>query len=362
MRELVVRGVNVHVALPPNAVLRKSYQAAGVRHHLLQSDFPLDNLLRLGAIFRGLRQLVESISPDIIHSHFVGTTLSARLALGKDHPIPRVFHVPGPLHLEHFWTRSIDLATAGRGDHWIGSCEWTCRKYKRSGIASERVHLAYYGIDLERFQSSRDGFLRRELEIDGDTPLIGMVAYMYAPKRILGQRRGLKGHEDLIDAMVIVRSHYRNAHVVFVGGAWKGAKGYEQRVKRYAKLRLGDRAVFLGTRDDVPALYPDFDVAVHPSLSENVGGACESLLSGVPTIATNVGGLPDVVKPDLTGWLVPPKKPVELANAILEVLADREGAVARARRGRDHVRNLMDVKQTSQDVLAIYQKILAAAG
>jgi len=185
-----------------------------------------------------------------------------------------------------------------------------------------------------------------------------MVAYMYAPKRILGQRRGLKGHEDLIDAMVLVRSQHENARVVFVGGGWLGAGKYERRVKRYAKLRLGGAAVFLGTRDDVPALYPDFDVAVHPSHSENVGGACGSLLSAVPTVATSVGGFPDVVIPGSTGWLVPPKKPRELANAILGVLADREGALAIARCGQDNVRRLMDVKTTAGSVLEVYRSIL----
>jgi glycosyltransferase involved in cell wall biosynthesis len=361
MRELVSLGVEVHVVLPPEANLLTSYRKAGVRVHEFESDFPLKKPLMIGSTLRSLRQVVGSVNPDLIHSHFVGTTLSIRLALGKGHPIPRIFQVPGPLHLEHTFFRFAELAIAGRQDFWIGSCEWTCERYRRSGISNERVFLAYYGVDIERYRENRSDALRKELGLKPETPLIGMVAYMYAPKKILGQRRGLKGHEDLIDAMVLVRSQYDDARVVFVGGSWVGAEDYERRVKRYGELRLGDAAVFLGTRDDVPALYPDFDVAVHPSHSENVGGACGSLLSAVPTVATDVGGFPDVVIPGSTGWLVPPRRPDELASAILRVLADRGGARAMARRGQGHVRSLMDVRKTAADVLGVYRSILNKA-
>ena len=57
-----------------------------------------------------------------------------------------------------------------------------------------------------------------------------MVAYMYAPKRFLGEKRGLKGHEDLIDAVSLIQDKYPNLHLVIVGGAWNGAIDYEKRL------------------------------------------------------------------------------------------------------------------------------------
>jgi glycosyltransferase involved in cell wall biosynthesis len=158
---------------------------------------------------------------------------------------------------------------------------------------------------------------RQDLGLDTDAPVVGMVAYMYAPKRLLGQRVGLKGHEDLIDAMTIVREQDPRVRVVFVGGAWGGAHRYEQRVRDYARRRLGPDALFLGDRGDVAALYRHFQVAVHPSHSENLGGAAESLLLGVPTVATSVGGFPDLVEDGATGLLVPPHSPTSLAQGHL---------------------------------------------
>lgn len=300
------------------------------------------------------------IKPDIIHSHFVGTTLTMRLALGKTHPVPRIFQVPGPLHLEHRFFRQAEISLAGNSDYWIGSCQWTCKRYRDSGVSNDRVFLSYYGMDVDGCSGCKSGKLRKEVGLDTATRLIGMVAYMYPPKRYLGQKRGIKGHEDLIDAIGISVKGGANIHGVFIGGAWDGARAYERRIRAYAERKCRDRIAFLGTRNDVLELYPDLDVVVHPSLSENVGGAAESLLLGIPTIATNVGGLPDLVRHNETGWLVPPRKPAQLAETILKVLRDPAKAREIALKGQVLAQSLFDVRQTARQVATIYQTIIAS--
>jgi glycosyltransferase involved in cell wall biosynthesis len=287
----------------------------------------------------------------------LGTTLTMRLALGKRHPVPRLFQVPGPLHLEHPAFRATEIRTAGPGDAWIGSCRWTCDRYRQSGVAAERLFLSHYGSDLDELAVGTPGRLRGELELDAAVPIVGMVAYMYAPKRYLGQRRGLKGHEDLIDALALCRETRPDLVGVVIGGAWNGATAHERRVRAYGKQRLGAAVRFLGTRSDVPALYPDFDVAVHPSHSENLGGAAESLLLGIPTIATDVGGFPDIVIPERTGWLVPPRRPAALATAILQAVDDRETALRLARQGQVHARRLLDVRDNARQIADIYETV-----
>jgi glycosyltransferase involved in cell wall biosynthesis len=185
-----------------------------------------------------------------------------------------------------------------------------------------------------------------------------MVAYMYGPKRYLGQRRGLKGHEDLIDALEICRREQGDIVGVFVGGAWQGAQRYEQRVISYG-TRADGLNMFLGTRRDVGALYRCFDIAVCPSHSENVGGAVESLLAKTPTIATRVGGLPDLVRHGETGWLVPPHTPRALANAILYALSNPSDAAELADNGQRLTRQLFDVRATAAQVRSIYETILS---
>ena len=159
--------------------------------------FPSDHHIDGDLLFEDLTNVVSNVKPDIIHSHFVGTTLTMRMALGKRHKIPRVFQVPGPLHLEHPFFRTMEIRSAGPRDSWIGSCEWTCNRYRQSGIPKERLYLSYYGTDLEEIQRREPGKLRTELGIADSTRIVGMVAYMYAPKRYLGQKRGTQGTRRL---------------------------------------------------------------------------------------------------------------------------------------------------------------------
>lgn len=357
MRELRKLGLEVHVALPPDGPLVPGYRSADIVVHPFQFDFPTGKPWLSSKICKDLCHLVAIIKPDIIHSHFVGTTLTMRLALGKKHPIPRIFQVPGPLHLEQAFFRKAEIFTAGLSDYWIGSCRWTCQRYIRSGIPQDRLFLSYYGIDLDNFVGSVKGKLREELKADNGTKLVGMVAYIYAPKRYLGQTRGIKGHEDFIDALAICQKSIPDIRGVIIGGAWNNALGYERKVRSYAKEKCADRICFVGTRDDVCALYSDLDVVVHPSHSENVGGAAESLILGVPTVATNVGGFPDLIKHNETGWLADKRDPVQLAEAISEALLNPEHARDMALKGQDLAKRLFDVRETARQVLRIYHAI-----
>jgi glycosyltransferase involved in cell wall biosynthesis len=361
IRELVGAGVDVVVAVPGGGPMAERYRQVGARVHELELDLPLRNPLGLVARVRRLRHLVERERPDVVHSHFVGTTLTMRLALGRRAHPPRVFQVPGPLHLEHALFRRLELSTATAADHWIVTCKRTRELYLAAGVNGSRLHLSYYGVDLDACRRPAGGVLREEIGVPSPIPIAGMVAYMYAPRRYLGQRRGIKGHEDFIDAVAILAGTKPELRAVVVGAAWAGAWRYEAQVREYGRRRCGDRLVFLGYRDDVPRIYADLDVAVHPSHSENVGGAGESALAEVPTVATTVGGFPDIIEPGVSGLLVPPRDPAALAAAIGRLLDDPRGARAMAAEARRRAERMLDVRRTAAEVATIYGQILGGA-
>lgn len=114
------------------------------------------------------------------------------------------------------------------------------------------------------------------------------------------------------------------------------------------------------TAEEVGLSWPDFDCAVHVPLSENCGGVVEPLLCAVPTIAGQVGGLPEVVQHDRTGITVPIRRPDLLADAILNVVKDQQKYHILAERGRHLVTQMFDPVRCTKEILAIYQHILDA--
>lgn len=356
-RELVKLGIEVHVAMPAGELVRE-YENVGAVVHVLDASLnvrrPFSNL----KTFSKIRRLVNNVAPDLIHCHFVTNILAVRFALGRSHPVKRIFHVPGPLHLEHAFFRWAEIASSGVSDYWLASCEWTRGRYIKSGVSNERLGLVYYGIDMPSGVPFRSGKLRKEFNIDESAPVVGNVAYLYPPKRYLGQTVGLKGHEDLIAAIDIVGRKIPGLTCFLVGGPWGDSGAYFDNVKNMADKVRNAQVIMTGFRSDVQEIYSDFDVAVHPSHSENVGGALESLVHGVPTIATKVGGFPDLVIPNLTGWLVAPKKPTELADAIMNAFSDLEYSKLLASQGRDRAKEMFDIKKNANDIFHYYNALM----
>jgi glycosyltransferase involved in cell wall biosynthesis len=360
VRVLCSLGIEVVVALPSDTGLAPKYRQAGATVLRANLDFPAREPWRIPATLRACRQLVADVRPDLIHTHHVGPTLVARLALGKNSPIPRVFQVPGPLHLEHRFFAWLDVNLAGPSDFWIATCGDTQEKYRLHGVAPDRVFLSRIGMRTIRIGPRRNDNLRRELGIPLDAPVIGMVAHIYAPKFFLGQTRGVKGHEDFIAALALIKKTRPDVRGVIVGGSWqKSGVWYEKRLHSLGEKICGSSLIFLGHRTDLDEVSGLFDVAVQPSHSEAVAWSVAELLQrNIPVVATNVGGLPDLVQGNRTGWLVPPRNPEALARAVLEALGNPEEAQRRAARGRELARHLLDVEKTGREVAAIYNKVL----
>jgi len=359
--ELVRLGVDVHVALPAlEGAAMGEWRRSGARLHLCPLDLPARSPWRLAAACRDARMLVDTVAPDLIHSHFVGNTLLLRMALGKRHPVPRVFQVPGPLHLEHRPFRALDLATAGRRDYWIGTSQFIVNAYARAGAPAGRVFLSYHGGSASKLSVERTGSLRRRLGIADHELVVGNANYMYPPRAWLGQKTGIKCHEQVIDALAIVLEKRKDVAGVLIGGVFGKGHWYEQQLRALARSAGGGRIHMPGymNGNEIADAWADFDCAVHIPLSENCGGVLEPLLAGVPTIAARVGGLPELVRDDATGKTVRGSDPAELAAAILEVL-DRIGEYrALAANGRVLAGAMFDVRRTAAEVFDIYRHML----
>lgn len=357
-------GIEIHVALPsPTGDAVAMWRQAGAVMHIVECSLPTKSPWLLPVRAQSLRDLVSLVQPDLVHSHFVTTTIMARLALGASHPVPRLFQVPGPLHLEHTLYRRVEISTASSNDRWIASSENIRQRYYNAGIASDRVYLSYYGFRTDNVIHPSGLKLRHRFGIPDQAKVIGNVNYMYPPKYYLAQTTGIKRHEDVIDALGLVIQSRDDVFGLLVGGQWGGKTSYENRLHARAGRVAKNRIKFAGrvSPQDALALWGEFDCAVHVPVSENCGGVVEPLARGVPTIASAVGGLPEVVVDGITGWLVPARSPKMLAELIQRCLDDPVEARRRAEMGRQLVLKMFDVRRTAAEVAQIYEHVLNPA-
>ncbi len=359
--ELVKLGVEVHVALPRDrgrAV--QKWVDSGAILHIAPTDLPVRRPWLLPGTLRRLRELVSSVRPDLIHSHFFGSTVILRLALGRGHTVPRLFQVPGPLHLEHRFWRTVELLSAGPCDSWIASSRCILGHYRAGGVSEKRLYLSYYGIPTGACQTEKTGLLRKRYRIADNIKIVGNANFMYPPKWYLGQRIGLKAHEDVIDALGLVIKQRSDVLGVLIGGTTPGSAWYERRLRERARAAGGNRILMTGYLpvEEIRQMWPDFDVAVHVPISENCGGVGEPMLAGVPTIAGRVGGLPEVIIDGLTGTLVSIRQPQDLARVILQVLSSPCHYLELAKNAMKLARRMAADERLGKEVCSIYSHVL----
>jgi glycosyltransferase involved in cell wall biosynthesis len=184
-----------------------------------------------------------------------------------------------------------------------------------------------YGIDSDTFQPDselRVG-LRKEYEISDRQVVFGMVGRLDPGK---GQGVFLEALSDFDDDRILG---------VLIGEETRGEPGYRKELEaRVAALGLGNRVKFLGYIDDPNGCYPMLDVLVMPSRKETFGLVLiEAMSFGLPVIATNAGGVPEIVIDGKTGILVPPGDARALAGAMRTLFEDNELRQEMGHRGRE---------------------------
>jgi glycosyltransferase involved in cell wall biosynthesis len=142
----------------------------------------------------------------------------------------------------------------------------------------------------------------------------------------------IKGPMYLLNAMKEVWQKHNDVSLVFIG---KGDLDVELRTEAL-KINANGRVKFLGWRNDIEQVLPLFDILVLPSLNEGMGRVLvEAMAAGKPIVASKVGGIPDLVKHDHNGLLVPPGNEKALAASIKQLINDPRKAKMMGQRGRE---------------------------
>jgi len=203
------------------------------------------------------------------------------------------------------------------------------RDLEQWGVATHNVVVNYDGIDVQEFVvPSRPCVLRRELGLSDDVSLIGVV----------GRVAREKGIEEFIRAAHMVAQERPQARFLVVGSDNADGRVLQAYQALAGQLQISDRLFFTGFRSDVADVLHDLDVFVLASWMEACpNSVLEAMAAGTLVVATNVGGVPEMITDGETGFLVPPRDPAALAQGILTALslpADRRVSITQAARQR----------------------------
>ncbi len=166
--------------------------------------------------------------------------------------------------------------------------------------------------------------------------------------------RPVKRVGDVVEAMALVAKDISVKLLLIGDGPDRPA--IEDRVR---ELGLAERVSFLGSQESVERILPCADVFVLPSIYESFGlAALEAMASGLPVVATNTGGIPEVVEDGVTGFLVSPRNPKALARAIREMALNPERRKSMGRAARARAERLFDIRRILPTYVAHYERVL----
>ncbi len=315
----------------------------------------LATVFRLFRIFRRQR-------PAIVHTHTAKAGTVARLAaLAAGVPvILHTFHghVLGGRYFSPLKTRvflEIERQLARVTDRLIVlTLTQAVEMSEELRVAPlEDFAVIPLGLDLQPFADVDRGearqALRAQLGIEDDRPVVGIVGRMVP----------VKNHELLFDAMELLQERMDPVpHVIVVGSGER-----EATLRRYAAEKGLDRLVhWLGWREDLPDVFPAFDVTALTSFDEGTPvSLMESLVSGTPVVSRAVGGVPEMLEDGRLGRLVWSESARDFANALeatLSAVPEPEDAA----RARDTVLERYSVERLARDMNELYVDALGRAG
>jgi len=260
---------------------------------------------------RVLRGLIREHEAKIVHTNGL-MNLQAAIAARLEH-VPLVWHLndmESPRLL-----RTVFLPFVRRwADRIAVGARAIGRFYFPDTSGGEgRLHLVYPPVDPEKFNPGVDGSkVRAEFGIPDACPLIGTVAN-------LGPGKGL---EYLIEAAPRIKERFPTAKFILVGQWLENRRPYWlSLMRRREELGLARDVFFAGQRRDMPEVMRALTVYVHPSESEGCSVAVlEASASGLPVVATDVGGTSEAVENGVAGLLIEPRQPSQITAAVIRLL------------------------------------------
>jgi glycosyltransferase involved in cell wall biosynthesis len=312
--------------------------------------FSIRSLYRPGTLFEALRLMryIRANAIQVVHCYGL---------------YPNLFAVPAA------WLGRAPVVIASirdRGDILTPTQRWIQRLVCRFAdcvlvnAESIRETLIEQGYRRDNIAVIRNGISPAKFAVACGTPTIREDLGLPPSARlvvVLSRLNRMKGVEYFLEAASLVADRLPDVRFLIVGD---GAIRSELEC-RAVRQGLGSRVVFTGFRTDVPKLLSQVALSVLPSLSEGLSNTLlESMASGVPVIATRVGGNPEIIEDGVSGLLVAPRDPAALANAMILVLESPDLAKRIGQAGKRKITEMFSMERSIRDVEGLYQRLVGS--
>src|SRR4030042_1910098 len=337
-------------------LVRENHMEVNTFKNLVQPLSPVKDILAVAHLIFFLRKNRY----HIVHTHnskagFVGR-LAARIAgtpvvIHTGHGF--AFHEQEPLWRQSLF-RNLERIAFHMCDKMIfisqPLVDWALRE--KIVLRRDKIEKIYSGIDLDRFRPVTDDEkirIRKKWNIGHDDAVIGIVSKLWEGK----------GHEVLIQAFKEIKKEIKGARLVIVGEGPLDTMLHELT----DRLGLTDSVLFTGFQMDVAAIISSFDVAVLPSFFEGMGRVLlADMAMEKPVVASRVGGIPDLVKDGINGFLITPGDVKGLTEALKKLLNDRVLANIMGNEGRKGITDKFSADAMVRSINNIYIECLKRKG
>ena len=330
-------GARMLIACQPDSVLAERGAEAGIDVKKIE----MKSSISISAIV-ALLKIIRNESVNIVCTHSGKDSMLGAIAgrLSNMKPvIVRTRHLALPI------TSRFTYAVL---PHRIVTVSEYVRRYliEEKRIKPEKVVSIPTGIDIERFNPDVVSAVpREELGIAADAQIVGTVAIL----------RRKKGHHILLDAIPMVLREFPKTIFLFAGDGPQ-RKNIEDKI---LELGIGNNVKLLGLRNDIPEILKTMAIFALPTLQEALGTSfLEAMAMGKPVVGTKVGGVGEVLKDGINGYLVEPGNPSVLAKAIIKLLKDKEKAQMMGIEGEKIVRQNYTVEKMCENMYAFYFSML----
>lgn len=300
-------------------------------------------------VFWGMGQLTARLRKepvDIFHAHTrVGQVVADRISRRLQIPYVTTWHGIYPRRLgRRLWPctgkRTIAISQLVH-QHLLQSFH----------VPEEQIRDIYNGIDTAHYAIVPDGPVvegyRKRWEIPIGQPVIGTIGRLAAGD--------VKGFDILLTAVSVLKQNVPDLQVLIVGDGPR--RPFLTGVTK--DLGLQDCVHFLGEVDDIRIPLALMDVFIFTSRWPEAFGLTlvEAMAAGKPVVATKTGAVPEVIRHNVEGWLIPPDDPSSMAEGITHLLRNRETASRFGREGQMRVREMFDLDHMVTEVEAVYQRV-----